>query len=271
MRVVSLNCSNTEIVCALGQAHQLVGVDDHSDYPEDVVRALPRVGRDLQIDVNKVAALRPDLVIASLTVPGHERIVALLKEAKLPFIAPEPVSLEDVYRDVREIAALLDAREQGEEVVTKMQAEVAAAAAQVSRPRSERPRIVVEWWPKPVIVPGAHSWVTDLIDAAGGVNPFADRPVKSEPLTPEAEDGLQADAAVISWCGVEPDKYRTEVVTGRSRWQHTAALRNGQVHCIAEAYLGRPGPRLMQGLRQLQAIVAGMPPKPATRTGSQPR
>ncbi|MBT3326654.1 MAG: ABC transporter substrate-binding protein, partial [Gemmatimonadales bacterium] len=83
MRIVSLACSNTEIVCALGCAHMLVGVDDHSDFPVDVVAALPKVGPDLDIDVDKVATLKPDLVLATLTVPGHEQVVARLEEAGL--------------------------------------------------------------------------------------------------------------------------------------------------------------------------------------------
>ncbi len=78
----------------------MVGVDDHSDFPAEVVNALPRVGPDLGIDVDKVTALKPDLVLGSLTVPGHEKIVAALETADLNYHAPEPVSLEDVYRDV---------------------------------------------------------------------------------------------------------------------------------------------------------------------------
>ena len=59
MRIVSLACSNTEIVHALGCAAMLVGVDDHSDWPEEVVGPLPRLGPDLDIDVDAVAALQP--------------------------------------------------------------------------------------------------------------------------------------------------------------------------------------------------------------------
>ncbi|MEE2777527.1 MAG: helical backbone metal receptor, partial [Acidobacteriota bacterium] len=92
MRVVSTACSNTEIVCALGLEELLVGVDDHSDYPADVVAELPRVGPDLGVDVEKVVALEPDLVLASLTVPGHEEVVQSLREAGLNVLAPEPVS-----------------------------------------------------------------------------------------------------------------------------------------------------------------------------------
>jgi iron complex transport system substrate-binding protein len=52
MRVVALSCSNTEIVCALGCADCLVGVDDHSDFPADVVERLSKVGPDLGIDID---------------------------------------------------------------------------------------------------------------------------------------------------------------------------------------------------------------------------
>ncbi len=64
MKVVSLNCSNTEIVCALGAADMLVGVDDHSDFPPAVVDALPRVGPDLDPDMARIKALNPDARIA---------------------------------------------------------------------------------------------------------------------------------------------------------------------------------------------------------------
>ena len=84
MRLVSLTCSNTEIVCALGRQDWLVGVDDHSDFPAEVVASLPRVGKDLNVDPERVAALKPDLVLASLTVPGHDKVVASLQALNLP-------------------------------------------------------------------------------------------------------------------------------------------------------------------------------------------
>ena len=250
MRIVSLACSNTEIVCALGCAAQLVGVDEHSDFPESVVARLPRVGPDLGIDIERVAALKPDLVLASLTVPGHEAIVEGLRRARLPFLAPEPVSLPDVYRDILDIAEQIGVVERGRSLVAAMQRELVQAQADLGCPR-----ILVEWWPKPVIVPGRDSWVNELIQLAGGTNPFADRAVKSTPIDDSEAVGAAPDAVVISWCGVRTEKYRPDVVYRRMAWQALPALTNRRVHCIPEAFLGRPGPRLVEGLRALRSVV----------------
>jgi len=251
VRVVALTCSNTEIVCALGCSELLVGVDNHSDFPEAVVAALPRVGPDLDIDVKKVEALRPDLVLASLTVPGHERIIERLERAGLPYLAPEPVSIADVYADILTIGKTLGVPERAEALVAELKAELERRP----EPAGARPRVLVEWWPKPVIVPGRDSWVNQLLDAAGGSNTLAERAVKSAPIDDAEACALAPDAIVISWCGVPFEKYRPDIVYRRQAWQDMAALRKKRVYCIPEAHLGRPGPRLVEGCRSLRRIV----------------
>jgi iron complex transport system substrate-binding protein len=250
MRIVSLACSNTEIVCALGCADFLVGVDAHSDDPEDVVARLPKVGPDLDIDIDRVAALEPDLVLATLTVPGHEKVVERLETAGLPFIAPEPVSLDDVYRDIHEIGALLGVPERADALVAEMRETLDS-----TEPLSDAPSILVQWWPKPVITPGKLSWATDVMRAAGARSVLAHEDVKSRPLSDEEVVELAPDAVVLSWCGVHPDKYRPDVVLGNPKWSELSFVREERVFCVGEPYLGRPGPRLVEGARQMRAIV----------------
>lgn len=247
---MSLACSNTEIVCALGCADLLVGVDDHSDYPVELVDALPKVGPDLEIDVERVAALNPDLVLATLTVPGHERVVERLEAAGLPYIAPEPVSLDDVYRDVREIGALIGVPERAEGLVGEMQEELEAP-----EPDAESPSILIQWWPKPVITPGRLSWAADVVRAAGGRAILGHEEIKSRPMTDEEVAELAPDAVVLSWCGVHPDKYRPDVVLRNERWQDLDFVTGGRVFCVGEPYLGRPGPRLVDGVRAMRRVV----------------
>lgn len=250
MRIVSLACSNTEIVCALGCADLLVGVDDHSDYPEDVVGRLPKVGPDLEIDIDRVCTLEPDLVLATLTVPGHEKVVAGLEAAGLRFIAPEPVSLDDVYRDIQEIGKLLQVPERADALVADMR-------QTLDRPEPPRgaPSILVQWWPRPVITPGKLSWATDVLRAAGARAVLAHEDVKSRPMSDEEVVELAPDAVVLSWCGVHPDKYRPDVVLDNKKWAELPFVREERVFCVGEPYLGRPGPRLVEGVRQMRAIV----------------
>lgn len=245
MRVVSLTCSNTEIMEAVGATALLVGVDDHSDWPP-AIADLPRLGPDLGIDIDAVEALGPDLVLASLTVPGHEKIVAALEARGLPVLAPEPISLADVARDLREIGAAVGRAAAGERAAEQFESSL--------RPHpATGVRLTVEWWPKPVYVPGRDSWVTELIALAGGVNPFGEAPVKSLAITPEQAE--QLDAVVISWCGVPTDKYRPRLVRDRPGWERVPAVLRNRIEPIPEAFLGRPGPRLARGLELLTEIV----------------
>jgi iron complex transport system substrate-binding protein len=250
LRIVSLTCSNTEIVCALGAGHELVGVDDHSDFPIEIVARLPRVGPDLSVDIERIAALRPDLVLASLTVPGHERNVAALETAGLRFLAPEPRTLGDVYADIRLIGAALGRERESEALIASMKRQIVPISPEW------RPRVLVEWWPKPIIVPGRQSWATDLIEAAGGENPLSLRDVKSAPISDEEARSLEPDAVVISWCGVRPEKYRPDVVMRRAAFRDLPALAAGNVFSVPEAFLGRPGPRLTQGYQALCDVFA---------------
>ena len=96
MKLISICPSNTELVGYLGLTSSLIAVDNYSDWPEEV-SSLPRLGSDLNIDMDKVEELQPDLVLASLSVPGMERNIEELEKRKIPYvIVPNPKSLTEV-------------------------------------------------------------------------------------------------------------------------------------------------------------------------------
>lgn len=250
MRVVAHTCSNTEIVCALGCGHLLIGVDEDSDFPPEVVGPLPKLGRDLSLDVAAVQALSPDLVLTSRTLPGHEVLVQQLQDAGLRTLVCEPLSLDDVYADIRRIAQALDVPARGEALVAQMQAQMPDV------PRTPAsPRVLVEWWPKPVIAPTRASWATDLIERAGGINPWKHVEGKSVPLTDAQVFEAAPDVVVMAWCGVPVENYRPEIVRRRAGWEQVPAIRHARIHAVTEAWLGRPGPRLVDGYRALRALI----------------
>lgn len=250
MRVVSHTCSNTEIVCALGCADLLVGVDADSDFPADVVAPLPKLGRDLSLDIDAVRALKPDLVLSSRTLPGHDATVAALEAAGLRTLVCEPLRLDDVYADIGRIAEALGVPARGAALVAEMQAVI-----QPRPSRKQRPNVLLEWWPKPVIAPTRDSWATELIELAGGANPWGQRAGKSTPLSEDEIFAAAPDAIVMSWCGVPLRNYRPALVRRRPGWQALPAVRQNHIAPISEAFLGRPGPRLVEGYRALCSLI----------------
>lgn len=249
MRVFSHTCSNTEIVSALGAASYLIGCDDDSDFPVAVVAAIPKLGRDLDLRVDEVIAMQPDLVLTSLTVPGHERIVDAIEAAGIRTLVCDPLSLEDIYRDIERIAEALSIPERGVQLIAEMR------AAMPSRANRNGPKVLIEWWPKPVITPTRLAWATDLIELAGGQNPWASIDAKSTPLTDEQVLASPPDVIAMSWCGVKVANYRADVVSRRPGWAAVPAVRNQQIVAISEEFLGRPGPRVVEGYRQLRAAI----------------
>ncbi len=250
MRIVSHTCSNTEIVCALRRADWLVGVDDHSDYPPEVVANLPRIGPDLDVDVEKILSLEPDLVVTSLTVPGHERCLERLEAAGLPLLVTQPHTLADVAADIQRIGKAIDAETRAENLAARFDAALAA-----DPPGHEPVPVLVEWWPKPVIVPGKHSWVNEMLALAGGVNPWHESDAESLEVDMEMARAASPEAVVMSWCGVDEAKYRPHVVRRREGWETVPAIAKDHIFPVSEAWLGRPGPRLLDGIEKLKTVV----------------
>lgn len=228
----------------------LVGVDADSDYPPSVVSALPQLGRDLSLDVTAVVALKPDLVLTSLTLPGHQQAVSALEASGLRSLVCEPLRLDDVYADIQRIAQALGVAARGRALVEEMRSVIRPQAA-----GGAKPRILLEWWPKPVIAPTRDSWASELIELAGGENPWGQRPGKSSPLTDAEIFDAAPDAVVMSWCGVPLRNYRAALVRRRPGWDAVPAVQKHRIVAISEAFLGRPGPRLVEGYRALRELI----------------
>lgn len=251
-RIVSLSASNTEILDALGLTDRIVGVDNWSDYPP-AVQALPKVGRELDIDIAAVAALRPDLVVACLSIPGMERHTPLLEAAGLPYVSVEPVGLESIFTNIRRLGEATGRREQAEALVEQVQARMAAVQRRVAT-MAQRPRVYWEWYPRPLVAAAGKSWMTRIIAMAGGENIFADRAEESAKVQVEEVLALQPDVILACWCGARTPPTAARIA-GRPGWSAAPAVQSGRVHVVPEAYFARPGPRLADGLALLAALL----------------
>ncbi|MFZ5814109.1 MAG: cobalamin-binding protein [Bacillota bacterium] len=251
MRIVSLAPSNTEILHALGLMEHLVGVDDWSDWPP-AVQSLPRVGPDLQIDLDRVEALKPDLVLASLSVPGMERNVEGLVARGLPHIVLDPQSLGEIWANIRLVGEACGVAGRAEGVVSALTERVERVRSS-ARGAPER-RLYWEWWPRPIYTPGRSNWLTEVSEVAGCRNIFADYPVANVRVDDPLEVVRRApDLILLAWTGARrPDPVH---VYRREGWKELDAVRHRRVHVMDEGLFNRPSPRLVDGLEHLWEIL----------------
>jgi iron complex transport system substrate-binding protein len=252
-RIVSLTCSNTEILFALGLGARVVGVDDWSDFPREV-KTLPKVGPDLKIDMAKVAALEPDLVLASLSVPGMERNLPGLERLGVPFLVLEPKSLDDVFKDIEEISAATGVSEAGRRLIAELHTRIDAVRARAHE-AIDRPRLYWEWWPKPLISPGRWSWMVQMCELAAADFLFKDVEATSFVVEESRVFEQDPDLVMLCWCGTLQEKMNVSKVGERPGWERLRAVKQGRIHCFPEDLFGRPGPRLVEGLERLAQVV----------------
>jgi iron complex transport system substrate-binding protein len=253
-RIVSVAPSNTEILHALGLGRRIVGVDRWSDYPPRV-NVLPRVGSDLRVDVDRVAALAPDLVVASLHVPGMEDNLPAFERAGLAYLAVGGLGLEGVWEDMRVIGRYLGREARAAALVADVRQRMARIAAERGDAATDRPRVHWEWSAHPVVA-ARRSWITEMLALLGAENVYADLDVESVRVAPEDAIARQPDVVVACWCGIRRLP-AVERVLARPGWQATPAFRTRRVAVLSEAFFGRPGPRLAEGLEQLAAVLSG--------------
>lgn len=253
MRVVSLCPSNTELMEYLGLTHLLIGVDDFSDWPASI-SSLPKLGPDLSINMDLVEQLKPDIVLASLSVPGMEKNVEALMERGIPHIVLSPQSLIDIEEDLLKTAEVLGEQEHGMKAAREFRIRL-ENLKEKSRNVSHRPRLYWEWWPKPIFTPGKINWLTEISEAAGATNIFAD--VELASVQADWEDVLnrKPDFICLAWVGVRKEKVQKSMVLKRPGFEKLKLLNDSQILILEEELFCRPSPRLLDGLENLFKLI----------------
>ncbi|CAM3910012.1 cobalamin-binding protein [Mesobacillus thioparans] len=253
MKVISLCPSNTEIMEFLGLTHLLVGVDDFSDWPE-AVKSLPQLGPDLSIDLDLVEELKPDLVLASLSVPGMEKNIEGLKARNIPHIILNPQSLKDIENDLVTTAEALNMPERGQDAAEKFRSRL-GNIRQKGATANWKPKLYWEWWPKPVFTPGRINWLTEISEAAGAENIFHDVELASIQTDWDDVKARNPDYICIAWVGVRKQKVKKELITNRPGWKELDAVRDDRLFILEEELYCRPSPRLLDGLEKLYHLI----------------
>ena len=251
-RIVCLTEETVETLYLLGEERRIVGISGYVVRPPRARREKPRVSAFTSADIPKILELKPDLVLTFSDLQAD--IAAALIRSGIDVHAFNQRTLVQIFDMIRTLGALVAAADRAEALVEKFTAAIADARQRAAQWRY-RPRVYFEEWDDPMI--SGIGWVSELIDAAGGLDIFADRAfcqsAKDRIVTADEIIGREPDIIVGSWCG---KKFRPEKVASRPGFDRTPAVRRGALHEIKSPLILQPGPAaLTDGLVALQAII----------------
>ncbi len=244
-RVVSLQPSVTLILESLGLLERVVAATRHCLAVCPAIAGRVLVEDSWTAQAEQIRGARPDMVIAA--VPYQMEAVAEILKSGARVLLLAPRKLADIYGDITTIAKLFDTAERGRQVISEMQAGIAAVSKRAQSAAS-RPRVFCEEWGKPI----RHSqpWVAELVEAAGGE--FLGTPASA--ATAEEIAAADPDALVFAWCGAGDRVPLAKVISERG-WSKLRAVQQRRVYCIRDELLTTPAPILLDGLRALAAAI----------------
>lgn len=252
-RVISICPSNLEAIAALGCFERVIACEDSSDFPPEV-ETLERLGPDLGPDLDRIAALAPDLVVSSLSVPGMERNVTGLRARGIPQLCLAPRSIADVLAELEALGRALGVEDRAAALVADMREQIAVLEREAETLDAPA-RVYLEWWPRPMFTPGRGCYSNELITLAGGVNVFGERRGSSVEISPEELVAAAPEVCFVSWCGVAAAKLDVRRLIERPGLSELSAARRGFVYPLDERYAGRPGPHMLEAARIMAAGI----------------
>jgi iron complex transport system substrate-binding protein len=238
-RIVSLAPHITEVLFAAGAGGRIVGTVEYSDYPE-AAQKIRRVGGYSRLDLEAIAALKPDLVIGwqSGNAAAH---VDKLQQLGLALFVSQPDRIEDIARTLETYGRLA-----GTEVVAMPAAKAfreRLAALRTQYAKREPLRVFYQVWKQPLTTINGRQIISDAIRLCGGVNVFADLPALAPNVSVEAV--LAANPEVIIASGMGDS--RPEWLDDWRRWKQMTAVARDDLYFVPPALIQRHTPRLLEG------------------------
>ena len=245
-KIISLAPSNTEIAFALGLGERIVGVTEFCNYPL-AAEEKQRVGGFDGPNMELVVELEPGLVLASSL---HKEPVEQLAALGIPVLVIVPESLASVYEAMELIAEAAGVPEKAAKIIAGMQAELVAVQEKLADlPEEKKVRVYYEVWNAPLMSVGTTSFIHEIITLAGGVNIFDD--VTDNFPTVSGEVIAERNPQVILFPRVHGGtELCAESLSERPGWGGISAIENERIYGVTNDTFSRPGPRLIQAIRE---------------------
>jgi len=248
-RIVSVAPSVTETLFALGLGDRLVGVSSYCQFPPEALKK-EKVGGYINPSLEKIVALRPDLVIG-IAEGDLTTFVDRLAKLKIPVYITNPKNVFGVITSIQHIGKVTSSARSAQRVTQAIRERVQAIQTKVQG--RLRPRVLHVLNFEPLISAGKGTFVDDLIRLGGGRN-IAETAQGKYPRF-SLEEVLAVDPEVIILASMRSDDPLTEQRQWWERWKTITAVRQGRIHVLNSDLIHRPSPRIVDGLEQVARAI----------------
>lgn len=242
-RIVSLAPHITEQLYAAGAGAYVVGAVDYSDFPPEA-RRIPRVGDSSAIDVERLLAMKPDLVVA-WSQGNPDRQLEQLLSVGLTVYFNQPHTLEDIGSSLERLGALAGTGRTAGEAARSFRERIRSLRERYAA--REPVTVFYQIWNRPLYTVSGQQIISDVIRLCGGRNIFAGLSVLAPAVTQEAV--LKADPAAI--VASADGGARPEWLDEWKAWPELRAVRLGNLYTLDANLMHRHGPRIAEGAQQL--------------------
>ena len=253
-RVVAMQPSDCEILCAIGCEDALVGIGQYCDYPASIT-SLPVVQSGAETNVEEILALEPQVVLMNDMAQSEEQ-VKQLEDNGVKVVVSKATDIEGVYYAIRMIGTLMGKADAAETVVADMQDTFADIR---SKAQDEGKTVYFEVSPLEygLWTAGAGTFMDELATICGLTNAFGDvndwASISEEQVIARDPDYI---VTITMYYGEGPTP--VEEILGREGWQDLKAVKSGQVFNASDSNaLSRPGPRLKDAAVELYDFIYG--------------
>ncbi len=244
-RIVSLAPHTTELLYAVGAGERIVATVAFADYPA-AANALPRVGDSQLLDLERIAALKPDLIVVWMH-GNSARQIDKLRDGGVPIFHSEPKTLGQIAQNLRKLGALAGTGLQAEAAARAYERDIAALRAQYAQRAPVR--VFHQIWGKPIMTVNDQHLISDVIRLCGGVNVFGRLAAFVPTVSMEAV--IAAKPQVIT-TGVAPANGGGQPADGLDIWRglpHFEPVARGHLVTIDTNLISRHTPRIAQGAK----------------------
>jgi iron complex transport system substrate-binding protein len=254
-RIVSLIPSVTEMIFAIGAGGRVVGVSNYDRFPPEV-SAITRVGGLLDPNVERILALRPDLVVLYNT---QIELKQRLDRVRVAYYSYEHRGLADIAVTMRAIGARIGLAERSDRVAQQIERTI--AEIRTTRARGPHPRTMLVFGREPsslrnIEASGGYGFLHDMLETAGGVNVFAD--IKRQSVQASTEMILAAAPEVIIELRYGDSTESESASRALEVWKalpSLPAVKNHRVYALVGGEFVVPGPRVVTAIERLVTVL----------------